>query len=205
KFLSSTVFKAVSFPLIIMWSGAEPQRGQICQASHFVTLLSSTENQDHSTCATTNNNYPSLIKLHRLIGVECDLEEQHELSEENYSISNEKINISRFVFRDASHVINEIINVENENIINTVLQKVIQRSTQFIIKFTEENKQSVRKDGQSAWIQDRSVETLFVMDKSAGTHRVVRKNEHQQHYYNERKGRQYMPNIVNGKDIIKLK
>ncbi|CAF4616302.1 unnamed protein product, partial [Didymodactylos carnosus] len=173
--------------------------------NHFVPLLSSTENQDHSTCATTHNNYPSSIKLHPLIGVECDLEKQHELSEENYSISNKKINISRFVFHDASHVINQIFNVENENIIDTVPQKVIHRSTQFIIKFTEENKQSVGKDGQGAWIQDRSVETLFVMDKSPGTHRVVRKNEHGQHYYNERKGRQYMPNIVNEKDIIKLR
>ncbi|CAF0855566.1 unnamed protein product, partial [Didymodactylos carnosus] len=198
SFYPRPYLKAVSSPLIIMWSGAEPQTGQIWRANHFVPLLSSTENQDHSTCATTHNNYPSSIKLHPLIGVECDLEEQHELSEENYSISNEKIDISRFVFHDASHVINQIINVENENIIDTVPQKVIHRSTQFIIKFTEANKQSVGKDSQGAWIQDRSVETLFVMDKSAGTHRVVRKNEHGQHYYNERKGRQYMPNILVG-------
>ena len=111
---------------------------------------------------------------------------------------------SRQVFSNAAIVINEIINAVKDNRVdNTPPQQVIYPS-RFLVKSTYDNRLSVGKDGNGAWIQTSSSETAFVLTTKE-SYQIVRRNAQGQFHYNERIGREYVPRLVQERDVLTLK
>ena len=72
------------------------------------------------------------------------------------------------------------------------------------MKSTHENRLSVGKDANGAWIQTSSCETAFVL-ATKDNYQVVYRDAKGRFYYNERIGRKHAQCSVQAKDVFTLK
>ena len=201
-------------PLRIMWSGPKPETDRDWRANHFVPLLTpkqqipmsmSTGTVDDSADvrgSKTAHSYKSNFEM-----VQSNVNENQQEVEVEDRMQDQSFQVtfdSRQVFSNATIVINEIINAVKDNRVdNTPPQQVIYPS-RFVVKSTYENRLSVGKDGNGAWIQTSSSETTFVLTTKE-SYQIVRRNAQGQFHYNERIGREYVPRLVQERDVLTLK
>ncbi|CAF4182161.1 unnamed protein product, partial [Didymodactylos carnosus] len=157
-----------SSALQVMWSGPKPERDRIWRTNHFQHQWSSSHEKTRSSI-TLNENEQELLQLP---ATTMDVLEQEE-NDENKPDS--AAFLSRQTFLDAANVIQQVISVSPQ-VIDSQPPKVITKASTFIIKNSEENKQSVGKDGCGVWLQDRSETTSFVLCNNK-SYQIVRRGK----------------------------
>ncbi|CAF3985962.1 unnamed protein product [Rotaria sp. Silwood1] len=201
-------------PLRIMWSGPNPEVDRIWRGNHFVPLLTpkqqipvsmSTDAIDHSVDApvrkTMHNNKSNFETIQSKVSKnQQDIEVEEQIQDRSLQSEFD----SRQVFSNASIVINEIISAVNNNRVDDSPPQQVTYPSKFVIKSTNENRLSIGKDGNGAWIHTSSSETAFILTKKE-SYQIVRRDARGQFYYNERKGREYVPCLVNENDVLILK
>lgn len=201
-------------PLRIMWSGPEEEYDRDWRPNHFVPLLSPrqqgaisipTEVIDHSGEARRCR---SVKQYENSIGTTevNDIGDEEETAVEEV-IQNESVQVtpkSRQMFSSASFIINEILDAVKNNSADDQCPKHVIHSSKFLVKSTPENRVSIGKDGNGAWIQGSSAETALILTKN-GSYQIVHHDVADQYFYLERVGRQYVQRHVEEKDVVVLK
>ena len=108
------------------------------------------------------------------------------------------------MFSNASFIINEILDAAKNNSADDQCPKHVIHSSKFLVKSTPENRVSIGKDGNGAWIQGSSAETALILTKN-GSYQIVHHDVADQYFYLERVGRQYVQRHVEEKDVVVLK
>ena len=205
EILNTTVFprtrdaQTEEGPLKIMWFGPEQEAGRDWRTHHFVPLLTRkqqptitvpTDSMDHliniRDSRTKQKANPETIERH----VNKTYEEIEVDDDNQGQVLAVQID-SRQIFPNASVIINEILNAIKENHVEDILPQQVIYLSNFIVKGTCENRLSIGKDGNGAWIQNSSSETTFVLT-TKGNYQIVRRNAKGQFHYHERAGRQYV-------------
>ena len=133
-------------------------------------------------------------------------EDQQEVEVEDV-IQNQTVQVtldSRHIFCNGSVVIKEILNAVTNNCVDDEPPKQVTYPSKFLVKSTHENRLSISKDGNGAWIQTSSAETIFIL-ATKENYQVVYRNAKGRLHYNERIGRKYAQCPVEEKDVFTLK
>jgi hypothetical protein len=201
-------------PLRIMWSGPEQETSRDWRPNHFVPLLtpkqqiampiptdsidSSVDALDNRTAQKYKSNFQALDSNVNEDQQEVEVEDV--IEDQSFQVTTD----SRHFFSDGSAVIKEILGAVKNNGIDDDPPKQVTYPSRFIVKSTYENRLSVGKDGNGAWIQTSSSETTFILTAKE-SYQIVRRNDKGQFHYNERNGRQYAQYLVQEKDVFTLK
>ena len=221
EILNTTFFPRTTDPKVeeekqlrIMWSGPEQEGGRDWRPNHFVPLL--TPKQQTTIPIPTDSIYHSIDgisgetrqrhgNVSEMLGSHVN-EDQQEVEAED-GIQDQSFQVtsdSRQFFSNASIIIKEILDAVRNNLVDDNPPQQVTYSSKFVVKSTGENRLSVGKDGNGAWIQTSSTETTFVLTAKE-TYQLVHCDDRGKFHYNERIGRQYVQRIVEGKDIFILK
>ena len=200
--------------LKIMWSGPEKKSGQDWRPNHFVPLLAP---KQHITMTIPINSIDHSVDTLNIRATQTD-ESNFEMVDSNVNedqvedeveddIPDQSFQVtfdSRYLFSDGSVVIKEILDAVKSNHVDDSPPKEVTYPSKFMVKSTYENRLSVGKDGNGAWMQTSSSETTFVLTTKE-TYQIVRRDVKGQYHYSERIGRQYAQHLVQEKDVLTLK
>ena len=111
---------------------------------------------------------------------------------------------SRQILSNPSVIIHGILLAITEDHIEDIPPQQVTYPSQFIVKSTGENRLSIGKDGNGAWIQNNSSETAFALTTNED-YQIIRRNDKGQFHYHQHIGRQYVQCSVVEKNVFLLK
>lgn len=200
-------------PLKIMWSGPEGSAG-LWRPNHFVPLLAP---KQQIVMSNPGDPFDQLVDDVDIRAVQEDINnletrdpnvnKEQQIIEINDEIADQSHQVtfdSRHFFSDGSVIIKEMLSAVKDNRVDDNPPKQVTYSSKFVVKSTYENRLSIGKDGNGAWIQTSSSETTFVLTTKE-SYQIVRRDAKGQYHYNERIGRRYAQCLVPEKDVLTLK
>ena len=205
-------------PIHIMWSGPDNDLDHDWRANHFVPIMATNkislpsistityENTFNDTLTTESTSIMSTRTCPRVTTSEIWIEQENIATNEENS-ENILLNVGlgvRRAFLEAPLIIEQVLNAVKENSVAPEPPKMIISSSIYIVKFTEENRSSITKDGNGVWIQDSSRDTHFVLIRN-NNYQIVRSDSQGQFYYNIRTEGRYTAHFVDKNSIITLK
>ena len=118
------------------------------------------------------------------------MEDQQEVEVE-VVVKDELIEItfdSRQMFSNASIIVQEILDAAKNNDADDHPPKEVIYPSKFVIKSTHENRVSIGKDGNGAWLQQSSAEATLVLTGN-DNYQIVHRNNNGRYFYLECVGR----------------
>ena len=205
-------------PIHIMWSGPDNDLDHDWRANRFVPIMATNkislpsistityENTFNDTLTTESTSIMSTRTCPRVTTSEIWIEQENIATNEENS-ENILLNVGlgvRRAFLEAPLVIHQVLNAVKENSVAPEPPKMIISSSIYIVKFTEENRSSITKDGNGVWIQDSSRDIHFVLIRN-NNYQIVHSDSQGQFYYNIPTEGRYTAHFVDKNSIITLK
>ena len=163
----------------MLWSGPDNESDRDWRTNHFVPVMAWNElNVLSPNTLTTENTFDNILTTENTLA--GSIGERPRSATSKILIEKDKItldeendeNISphielgtRRAFLEAPLIIKQILNSVREKSFVVEPPKMMTSLSIFIVKFTEENRLSIGKDGDGTWIQDSSRDTHFVLTK----------------------------------------
>ena len=200
----------------VLWTGPKRVADRTWRANHFTPVLSVKQAipvmESESSIEILNDNieYREKTKMLPRTGVHSNRSTmtytgQMTDGKENLSetITSASVFDKRFIFSETSSIIKTMTDAVKEGKIFEQLPKIVTNASIFLVKSTEENRISIRKDGNGIWKQIRSVKAAFVL-KDSGKYQIVRYDTDGNLFYNGRVGNRYIAQSVNSNQVITM-